>query len=348
MRLNVRLSDPHYPYSLPVPRVRERIVLVDDVYPETPEERTLRIMREDAENCPDKEWELPKVPYKSPEQPPCSVSVRPYDWSKRRDGVMARFKNVSNWVQPIGYIAPYEVPALPGKSLSEIDREHELTYLVKTQELELAPMWAELAANGLTAFSKDSPVVTEDGDAEVGDVPDSGGDFDSVALAIQYENGRREQFARERDYANWHTTAVRRAVFVTNEAGQRGIVPRPGSIFTKPELQELLSRKPVEKPEEGEVGEWLDSLAISEDRAEFELEDQLARYEEDRVRGFNSGQPCPETLNHRIDGSPFCQNGEVPVTIDGEVEWYEDCPTCGGNGSVLSLIGSDLPVTDSD
>jgi len=336
VRLNVRVSDPHWPYSLPVPRVRERIVLVDDVYPEpvpyTPVYGPRQEQREPH--------------YVSPEQAPCSVRVTPYDWAKRRDGVMARFKNVSNWVQPIGYIAPYEPPALPGKSLSEIDREKELTYLVRTQELELAPMWAELAANGLTAFSKDSPVATEDGDAEVGDVAPQAEHHatDSLALAIQLENGRREQFARERDYASWHTTSPRRADFVTNEAGQRGIVPRPGSVFTKPELQELLARKPVEQPDEGEVGEWLDSLPAND----FETDDQLVRYEEDRHRGFNSGQPCPETEKTRLDGSPLCQNGEVPVTIDGEVHYYEDCPTCGGNGSVLSLIGCDLPVTDTD
>jgi hypothetical protein len=256
---------------------------------------------------------------------------------------MSRFKNVSNWVQPIGYVAPYEPPVLPGKDAGTVDREKELTYLIKTQDLELAPMWAELAANGLTAFSKDKSIENEDGENEPGDVPVPSAD--GSALAAAFENGRREQFARERDYANWHTAAPRRAQRVTNAQGKQGIVPKPGSVFTRPELQEMLSRKPVEKPEEGEVGEWLDSLA----RPDFEALDQLARYEEDRHKGFTSGEPCPAIHESREDGSPLCQAGIVPVTDeDGEVFDYEDCPTCGGNGSVLSVLGMDLPVVDAD
>ena len=330
MRLNVRLGDAHYPYAIPVPRVRDRVVLVDDIIPEP-------VYGPHKVSVP----ELPKVPYQSPEQPPCTTTVLPYDWAKRRDGVMARFKSVRNWVQPIGYIAPYEPKPLPGKSLTQQDRDKELTYLIETQHLDLAPMWAELAANGLTAYSKDSTVTTEDGEVESGDVPEALGD--NSALARQYESGRKEQFARETDYAAWHTPrGQRRAQFVTNDEGKRGVIPKPGSVFTKPELQAMLARRPVEKPEEGEVGEWLDSLPAHD----FETDDQLARYEADRHTGFNSGEPCPEQQQTRIDGSPLCQKGEVPVTIDGEVHYYEECPTCGGNGSVLSLLGCDLPVVD--
>jgi hypothetical protein len=336
VRLNVRLGDAHYPYSIPMPRVRTRIVLHDDLH----EEVTERIIREDRENLPDREWKR----YKSPERPAPTTRVRPYDWAKRREGVMSRFKNVSNWVQPIGYVAPYEPPVLPGKDAGEVDREKELTYLIATQDLDLAPMWAELAANGLTAFSKDNAVETEDGESEAGDVPeDTTGDM--VALAIQLEHGRREQFARERDYANWHTANPRRAQFVTNAEGKRGIVPKPGSVFTRPELQEMLSRKPAENVEEGEVGKWLDSLV----QPDFETLDQIERYEADRVKGFTSGEPCPARLEMRADGSPLCQAGIVPITDeDGEVIDYDDCPTCGGNGSVLSILGMDLPVVDSE
>lgn len=333
MRLNVRYPDAHRGF-IPVPRVRSRVVLPDDLAP--PELKPRSHVQGPAP--------LPKVAYQSPERPPCTTRVRPYDWSKRKEGVMARFKNVSNWVQPIGYVAPYVPAALPGKSLSEQDREKELTYLISTQDLDLAPMWAELAANGLTAFSKDASMENEDGEeSETGDVPETVGDM--VALAIQLENGRREQFARERDYANWHTANVRRAVRVTNAEGKRGIVPKPGSVFTRPELQEMLSRKPAEHVEEGEVGKWLDSLV----QPDFEAEDQLARYEADRTKGFTSGEPCPDTRQKRADGTPLCQSGRVPITDeDGEVFDFDDCPTCGGNGSVLSLLGMDLPAVDSE
>jgi hypothetical protein len=331
LRLNVRYPDAHRGF-IPVPRVRSRVVLPDDLTPVVKPRHHVQ--------GPEP---LPKVTYQSPERPAPTTRVRPYDWSKRQEGVMSRFKNVSNWVQPIGYVAPYEVPALPGKSLSDIDREKELTYLISTQDLDLAPMWAELAANGLTAFSKDATFETEDGEAEVGDVPETTGDL--VALAIQLENGRREQFARERDFANWNTAAPRRAQRVVNAEGKRGIVPKPGSIFTRDELQALLARKPAETVEEGEVGKWLDSIV----QPDFDAEDQLARYETDRTKGFTSGEPCPDQRQKRADGSPLCQSGRVPITDeDGEVFDFDDCPTCGGNGSVLSLLGMDLPVVDSE
>jgi hypothetical protein len=253
-------------------------------------------------------------------------------------------RNIKNWVQPIGYTGPFVPKELPGKSLSQQEREAELTYLISTQHLDLAPMWAELAANGIPAFSKDSPVETEEGDVEVGDVPAE--TPESLALAQIIDGGRAEAFARERDYQTWNTTLPRRALAIERD-GRRGIVPKPGSIFATEELQAMLARKPKRRVDEGEVGFWLDSLGLSEDRSEFEAEDQLARYERDRL-GYASGEPCPETRQQRADGTPLCQNGIVPITIDGEVAYYEECPTCNGDASVMGILGTTLDITDSE
>ncbi len=332
MRLNVRFEDAHRGF-IPTPRVRSKVVLVDDRVPH------VRPMQPRATMV-----QTPAPPYVTPERERLPhISVVPYDWEKRKAGVMARFKNVPNWVQPFGYTTAYAIKELPCLAADEQDQQQELTYLISTQNLELAPLWAELAANGLTAFSKDAPKEGENGETEVGDVPDV--NLDSVGLALIYSGGRAEAFAKERDYQTWHTTRPRRAHRVVNEAGQRGIVPRLGSVFSKEELQAMLSRKTRETKDEGEVGLWLDALPLTPERNEFHAEDAEARYTAGRG-GYGAGDPCPRTKDKRADGTPLCVNGRVPITEDGIITDEDDCPSCNGEGTVMGLLGSALLATD--
>jgi hypothetical protein len=351
LRLCIRYTDAHRGF-VPIPRVRSRVVLVDDIHPGP------------KKWGPHHAFVMLEPPKREPRsEPRCSrkVYVKPYDWKKRRTGVLERFKNVKDWVQPIGFsqdatpqmlaaarhLLAMQPKELPGKSWNTQQDEEELTYLIATQDCELAPLAKELAANGVPASSKDATREGEDGDLETGDVPD--GTYLSTGLSDQYTKGRREQFAHDTDERTWHSTYARRAKHVTNDQGQRGVVPKPGNLFTHEELLAILTRKPGEMLDEGEIGFYLDNLDISEDRNEFEVADQLERYEKSQDRnGYAAGFDCPEQSHPREDGSPLCQKGTVPITENAKVIDYEDCPTCGGTGTVQSLLGSDLPIVDSE
>jgi len=258
--------------------VKERVTLYDDLHP-------VVVQHERLGGPP--ELESPK--YEAHVYPKVTTEIPPYDWSEREKGVMRRMPNVLRWVQPFGSTIPYE------KSHNSGDASRELAWLIKTQHMDIAPQWAEFAANGLKAGSLQN---AENGAEE--NIGYDELDF-SQALAEKYTNGRRERWAMERDYQTWHTTPVRRLDVTDLPDGKCTARARWGSEFTFDELRAAIKRHKAAKvapapepitfewePEQ----EWLDELEHDAHRDTSRIADEKARYDEDREE-YASGAPCP-------------------------------------------------------
>lgn len=289
--------------------------------------------------------------------PPERVSRghKPYDWQRRKDGVMRRFKRVKQWVLPLGFAEawffepidpiiiiqrdPYTAGSLGlwWALLRFYAREIELGWLMQTQEQEIAPESAILAANGVEATTLDYEMGTEIEDNII-----------STAISDVYGGGRAEQWAKERDYQTWHTTPCRRARVKLLPDGRRSIEPNYGSEWSKEELLAILRRPPAQP----------DNTHWEESREEFEVEDQEARYQDERGLDYAASDPCPwSTVEY--DGTVLCDKGRAPIygnvkdkrtgTITIEVVDTGECQLCHGSGQVPATLGLALPaIWDED
>lgn len=282
---------------------------------------------------------------------------RPYNWAVRREGVMRRFKRVKNWVLPIGFAETWFFEPLdsmlpvisrmedPRKAATMLfwhrliqmySRELELAWLMQTQDQDIAPESAILAANGLEAASRHA---NEKGIGD--DVEES---VMSTAIADTISGQRAERFAMEVDYATWHTTPPRKLHGGTVD-GKRTLKPAVGSEWTREEMLEIL-RRPI-KPFNPEP--W------DEFRLEFEEEDQVGRYREERGVDYAGSEPCPAS-QFTYAGYKMCDNGKAPVfgsiknkrtkVLTVEKVDTGDCNFCNGSGKVPTSLGLDLPAVE--
>jgi hypothetical protein len=253
---------------------------------------------------------------------------KPYDWAKRREGVMRRFKNVRNWVMPFGSAEPFRPTGEQG------DPKRELAWLMKTQFMEIPPMWEELAANGLAATSRNG-IGDETPDADV--EPDQT-DYTS-ALAETYEHARAERWARERDYQTWMSSQVRKCRIIENDDGTRTIRANYGHEWDIEELRAILRRPPSEPNTEP----W------DEYRHDFEIEDQEARMEPE---AYMNAEECPMYREY-FQSRRWCDNGKAPVFQEMESGGYAyagegTCPVCNGTGVILSTLGIALSIVPDE
>ncbi len=268
----------------------------------------------------------------------------PYHWEERKEKVMKRMPNVLNWVQPFGSTVAYHASNVNANS------SKELAWIMSTQHMDLAPQWQEFAANGIRAGSLNNQ---ENGVEENIDYPDL---ELSTALADVYISGRREQWARERDYQTWHTTPIRRADVRPTESGKFTAKPRWGSEFTRDELLHLIRQtkaalaQPDPEPltkEWSDDRDWLNDLDRDNARDAFRIQDEIDRYDEDRI-GYAAGEPCPWSTVIALD-IVMCQSGQSPVFDENyEVADWAPCPICHGDAIVQNVIGTTMSTVDGD
>ena len=338
MRLNVRYNDAHRGF-IPVPRVRPRVTLYDDLNPEVLPRRFVQ-----------GEEELPKVPYRSQIQFGSSLKHAPYDWKNRRPQVMGRFTGVKRWVTPIGFaetwvfqnvnltISIFNMQDTQRASvllywhwlLRFHSREIELLWLEETQELELAPLRSVFGANGIEAGS------IEDPDYFASDIiPENASVEAHQGLSHTYEYARAEQWAREVDYQTWHTSPPRYMDVIKNDDGTCTARPRYGSQFTREELIAAIQRskagfKPNPEP-------WSDDNDIT-----------AALDEEREQLPYPSGAPCPMSY-HVYDGEQVCRHGTSHIYDEfNEIVGSGPCETCNGSGIVPGLLHIDLPTFNDE
>jgi len=323
VRLNVRYDDAHRGF-IPVPRVRSRVVLVDDLTP--------RVKPRGFGQGPEP---LPKVPYHADHAHYGNYDTPEYDWSKRKDIATRNMPNVLHWVLPIGYVEPYRPTGHKG------DASRELAWLMKTQDMEIPPQWAELAANGIEATS-----LTDETGGEREDIDENScrDENYSLALAQTYEQGRRERWTRERDEQTFRTTPARRCRIWVNEEGKRTIQAMYGSRWTREELLAMLKRGPSP----------INTEPWDEYRETFDIEDQESRV---GLSTYDNTDPCPQqqVYYHGMNmwqPVPMCKDGKAPVIESDETGEYVDewvnCPTCQGTGRVLNMLGFNLTIVDGE
>jgi len=135
-----------------------------------------------------------------------------WNWSKRREEILARPDNVRTWSVPHGYVEAYGVTAL-----LQLSRDMEVEYLASTQDRELAPTWAEMRENGIDARSIDESIDSDDDSCEMladEDTEESCVHADDIS-GIQYvREDRRERWWREEDEYRWRCGNIRAARIV--------------------------------------------------------------------------------------------------------------------------------------
>jgi hypothetical protein len=272
--------------------------------------------------------------------------LKPYDWSKRKKRVLQNMPNVKTWVQPIGYTQAFWHQA---RWLAN-DPKREVLYLIETQNLDLAPQWAEFAANGLESGS----MTASEAGLYTGDIAHGDPNHDySLALADTFESGRKERWSRERDYQTWHTTPAQRATRFTTDDGQSAIRAHYGTQFTEEELLAMLDRPTPERPppltrEQQTDQEWLDTLEQDATREAFRILDEEQRYYDECGVDYAGSEPCPYQELEGWLGDPLCKNGKSPIIEDDEIADWADCPRCHGTGLIQAELGTTLTTIDED
>ena len=264
-------------------------------------------------------------------------------WPERREASMQRFaQRVIAFVEPHGYAAPWE------GADSTMSREDEIAALIATQEQEIAPEFARLAANGVEAMSMDADYLNEDGEPQP--MAEAIAEYKLVTDITAQLDSRQEQFLRAADEQRWYSGRPRVAYAVANDEGKRGLVPKAGHPWTREELKQRIDSLPSAQ----EIRVAMKNRSLPKDKrqhpyspvdiakAEWEAK-YIAPYFEGIEARAEEGEV--EFQMSRLPAETYAPNEECEVCYKGIVQneagEEEACWTCQGTGSVIHTIGFD-------
>ena len=288
--------------------------------------------------------------------PPVKQVIRaaPHPWDKRRTEVIEAFAaSVKEFLEPYGYTAPWVQPDYAAET--QESRLAEIAQIEATQDLEIAPEWARLAANGVVAVSLNEEIDNEDAEETTTRDDFTTGETDVVIdLGRVIAEHRRESFLRQSDEQKWLTTRPDIFAWVTRD-DQRGLVPKFRSTPPEAAIKALqhavdfkiipsfdaiahaMALRAANQPalRADEIAQTLDELPDltwdTDDRSEFFEAWELEAHPDMKRLPYPAGIECP---------ADNCFEG---IATDREGN-EEECQTCEGTGYVRMLLGADLPA----
>jgi len=270
---------------------------------------------------------------------------RPHNeaWPERRESSLQRFaQRVIQFVEPHGYVAPWE------GATSEMSREEEIEALIATQEQEIAPEFARLAANGVEAMSLDKDYLDENGEPQP--MAEAIADYKVVVDITAQLDSRQEQFLREADERRWYSGRPKVAYAVANAEGKRGLVPKAGHPWTREELTEAIKSLPSAQDIQQAMARRTmprhkrPSLESPVEKAQRE---RAAKYVAPYFASLDEARESFEYAfqEERLPVETYAPNEECEVCFDGTVMNAqgdeEPCQTCQGTHSVIHTLGFD-------
>lgn len=264
-------------------------------------------------------------------------------WPERRDLSLKRFaRRVISFVEPHGYVAPWE------GATADMSREDEIAALIATQEQEIAPEFARLAANGVEAMSLDADYLNDDGEPQP--MAEAIAEYKLITDITAQLDSRQEEFLRAADEQRWYSGRPRVAYAVANDEGKRGLVPKAGHPWTREELKARIESLPSAEA----IKVAMKNRALPKDQRQHPyspVDIAKAQWEKTYIAPYfenievRSEQAEVEFQMSRLDPETYAPNETCEACYEGIVQTQEGdeepCWTCQGTGSVIHTIGFD-------